>query len=157
MNRRRLGFFMALILCGCLLSASALGDAADAQNTAAQNAVPAQDTTIEDYVQQLFPGHTLTEAEAEAVQVLHGFTLEILAFEKRVDEADASDLKLVHDLLREEEALEDRLDAYEDMLEASYRADAFERMRYRVLDDELERLDDRLDHIEDALERYWDD
>lgn len=153
MNRRLLALLTALILCGCLAGATALGSATDAQG-----AIPTEeDTTFEAYAQQLFPGRALTEAETEAAQALYAFSLEIDEFEARVGAADTSDLKLVRDLLREEELMEDRLDAYEDTLEASYRANAFDRDGYLILDDELERLDERLDRIEDAMEHYWDD
>lgn len=155
MSNRKMALPIALLLCACLLYAPALPGLAEARG--AEQAPSPEDTTLADYAQQLFPEHILTEAEAEAVEVLFGFSQEILAFEAKAAAADTGDLKLVRDLLRAEERLEDTLDAYEDTLEASYRADALVKESYRVLDNELERLDDRLDEVEDMLERYWDE
>ena len=54
------------------------------------------------------------------------------------------------DKLRE---VEDRVDAYDDYIEAEYRQDRLSFEEYRKLERQQEKLEDRLDTAEDKLER----
>lgn len=117
-----------------------------------------QHITLETYTQGLFPGAALSDATIEAIETLYSFQGEIDELTADADLAlGPADLNRIRGLLTAEEDLEEKLDRFEDHLEASYRAKAFDQETYRALDRELERLDDLLDDCEDLLEEYFDD
>ncbi len=56
------------------------------------------------------------------------------------------------ELKNELEAVEHRMDLYEDRIEAEYRQGTMERSKFREEERELEKLEDQLDRAEDKLE-----
>ena len=63
---------------------------------------------------------------------------------------DRTNFFVYKDKLRE---VEDRVDAYDDYIEAEYRQDRLSFEEYRKLERQQEKLEDRLDTAEDKLER----
>lgn len=120
------------------------------------------DLAFEQYIQGFAFEKALSDVEAEVAQTLYGFSLKIEALKQSTSDVlsaaqPISDLKAIRELEEQSELLEDELDRYEDMLEASYRAGDYDAGIYHVFEAELERMEDVLDDLEDQLEVYWDD
>lgn len=67
-------------------------------------------------------------------------------------EEDRTDFFAYKDKLNE---VEDRVDAYDDYIEAEYRQDRLSFEEYRKLERKQEKLEDRLDTVEDKLEQNF--
>ncbi len=118
--------------------------------------------TQEEFMAALGMEPPLGEIDAKVVDMLYGYYLsasELLDSVRAAipqTEADIDVMRFVA-LERELDELDDDMDAFEDTLEATYRAGDISREMYRFYKNELEYMEDALDDAEDVLDVVLDD
>ena len=118
--------------------------------------------TQEEFMLALGMEPPLGEIDAKVVETLYGYYVSVSELLDSVraaipaNEADIDVMKFVA-LERELDSLDDKMDSFEDTLEATYRAGDISREKHRFYKDELEYMEDALDEAEDVLDVVHDD
>lgn len=104
----------------------------------------------------------LGEIDAKVIDMLYGYYVSVSELLQSVREAipeDGGEIDVMRfiALERELEELDDDMDAFEDTLEATYRAGDISREKHYFYEDELEYMEDALDAAEDVLDVVLDD